>query len=97
MILLLGWTVLMQSSNRNWKSMVDWMLKNGADPNKQMLVTGWTAMHSAARKGNIDILKALLDNKGNKNLKGQHQSLGVNLIVEDCTVDQNIIALLAKY
>ena len=87
----------MQSSHSNWIQMVEWLLLNGANPNAQMPLTGWTAMHSAAKEGNVEVLKLLLEKGGSKNLEAKHQNLGRNLAVKDCTADAEILALLEKY
>ena len=92
-----GWTVLMQSSHSNWIPMVEWLLSNGANPNFQMPATGWTAMHSAAKAANVEVLKLLLEKGGSKTLKAKHQSMGNNLLVEDCSTNADILSLLNQY
>ena len=39
--------------------MVEVLLRYGANPCQQN-GTGWTSLHSAAKRGNVDIMKALL-------------------------------------
>ena len=40
--------------------MVEVLLKYGANPCQQN-ATGWTSLHSAAKRGNVEIMKALLE------------------------------------
>ena len=46
-------------SEANIHSMVEVLLKYGANPCQQN-ATGWTSLHSAAKRGNVDIMTALL-------------------------------------
>ena len=87
----------MQCSQGNCLTMAQWMVDNGADPNQQMNLTGWTAMHSAAKVGSLEILKLLLDHGGTPNLKAKHRDIGINLTVSDCTTNQEILDLLSQY
>ena len=32
---------------------LEWLLRNGANPNLEVSQTGWTALHSAAKKNNL--------------------------------------------
>ena len=91
-----GWTPLMAAADGGQLEACKWLIKNGAQVNMSMS-TGWTAMHSAAKKNIKDIVALLLDNKGNKNILSAHRDFGRNLKVEDVTTDDDIIALLEKY
>ena len=91
-----GWTPLMAAADGGQLEACRWLLKNGAQVNASMS-TGWTAMHSAAKKGFRDIVALLLESNGNKNIMGAHREFGKNLRVEDVTTDNNILSLLDAY
>ena len=54
-------------------------------------------MHAAAKAGNEDILKLLMESGGNKSLKAAQKDLGKNLMVEDCTANHGILNILSSY
>ena len=54
-----GTTPLMRSSFHGHNKIVDLLLKNGADPNIAD-IGGATALHFAARKGNVKVMQSLL-------------------------------------
>jgi len=96
-----GWTILMAACEANKKEIVEWLLKNNADPNAQMGLTSWTAMHAASKNGNIEILKMLLDAGGNPELEAEHREIGYNLNVADAAMVndkfQEIVDLIKQY
>ena len=81
-----GWTILMAASESNNVQVVEWLLKNNADPNVQMDTTAWTAMHAASKNGNVEILKMLLDAGGNPELQAEHRDYGFDLKVVDVAI-----------
>ena len=87
----------MSAAENNQTECVRWLLKNGADPNRKMPQTNWTAMHAAAKKNNYEVLEMLLDHGGNLRITAVHRELGKNLTPEDCTADDRIIALIRKW
>ena len=54
----------------NRKEVVDFLLANGADPNRQ-LTSGWTPVHVAANNDKKDILQVLLAHGANVDPKGK--------------------------
>ena len=81
-----GWTILMAACEANKQDTVEWLLKKNADPNKQMDKSSWTAMHAAAKNGNVEILKLLLDAGGNPELQAEHRDIGYDLKVADAAM-----------
>ena len=55
-----GHTALFYAINQPDPTLVKVLLKKGADPNRRLLVGGWTAMHFAAMLGSADHLKVML-------------------------------------
>ena len=86
----------MSACENNQLRAVEWLLKNGANPNTSMS-TGWTALHAAAKKSNYEVLKLLLNYKGDKHKEAAHRDFGRNLKVEDVTTDDKILELLKAY
>ena len=54
-------------------------------------------MHAAAKHGYVEVLKVLLENRGDKTIKASHRDFGRNLLVEDVTTDEKCLQLLEKY
>lgn len=91
-----GWTALMTAAeNCNYKS-AEWLLKKGAHVNTAMS-TGWTAGHAASKKGNLDVLKLLLDHGADKHIQAVHRDFGKDLSFARVTVDSEVPSLLSKY
>ena len=86
----------MACANSGNVGMVEWLVAKGADPNLSM-DTGWTALHAAAKNGHRGVLEVLLKHGGDKSLTAIHREFGKNLLVEDVTVDENILDLLNRY
>lgn len=77
----------------------DWLIKNGADVNATMPTTGWTAMHAAAKRGDKDIIRLLLKNGGDKNLRARHRDFGSQCTVADIAVgarNHHVLDILKK-
>mmetsp|Transcript_9624 Transcript_9624/g.18137 ORF Transcript_9624/g.18137 Transcript_9624/m.18137 type:complete len:389 (+) Transcript_9624:212-1378(+) len=55
-----GWTPLLIACHHGKQEMVDFLLKNGADPRTETTDNGWTALMSASYRGPLDTLKLLL-------------------------------------
>ena len=53
-----------------------WALDSGADVNAYM-ISGWTATHAAAYKGNPDVLSLLLERKANKEKRATKRDVKV--------------------
>lgn len=71
----------------------EWLLRKGAVVNKVML-SGWTAMHAAAKNDHAKVLGLLLQNGGDPNLPAIHRNYGRNLAVEDVTSDENTLRVI---
>ncbi len=73
-----------------------WLLKHGAHVNHAMS-TGWTAGHAASKKGNVEILRLLLEAGADKHIRAMHKEFGKNLTFSDVTVDERVLELIEKY
>jgi len=89
-----GWTALMSAAENGHLDFARWLLDKGASVN-QAMESGWTAMHSAAKNDNKEMVRLLLKRGGDQTLKATHRDFGRNLLVEDVTVDEDVLALLA--
>ena len=94
--IVLGWSVLMIAADGCAVDMSAELVANGAEVNHTM-ESGWTAMHAAAKVGNVNTLSMLLSRGGNKNILAKHKEFGQNLKVEDVTADSEILGVLSKY
>lgn len=87
----------MTCADNDYAEMAKYLIECGANVNETMS-SGWTAMHTAAKKKNAKVLKVFLTNGGNQHLKARHREFGSNLAVADVAKDsQNIQELLQKY
>lgn len=51
-----------------------WLLHSaGCDPNAAMAATGWTALHAAAKVGDLAILEMLLEAGGDPDMRASHR------------------------
>jgi ankyrin repeat protein len=87
----------MSSAENNQLAACKWLVDHGADVNKRMPGTGWTAMHAACKKGNYAVLEYLLQSGGDKKLEASHREFGENLKVADLTTDPEFYKMLAQY
>ena len=62
----------------NYPEMAEWLINQGIDVNCQEKVTGYTALHTAAYRGNREIINVLLDNAEKTNLKVFKQNANKN-------------------
>ena len=92
-----GWTALMTASEHNQVEFAKWLIKNGAEVNRQMQDTHWTAGHAAAKRGNLEILKLLLENGASQDILAAHRDFGKNLRFADVTADEKVLQLLQRY
>ena len=53
--------------------------------------------NSSPQKGNLEILKMLLDAGADKHILAAHREFGKNLQLEDVTVNKDVLDLLEKY
>ena len=91
-----GWTPLMGAVQRKNLAMVRCLVEEGAEVNKVM-ATKWTALHTAAKVGDIRIVRYLLHERANKNIAASHGDFGIGVIAQDVTSDQEIYALLKNH
>ena len=63
-----GYTILMIAATNNYFELAKELIIRGADINIKTYCVGETALFSACRKGNIDIIKLLLNNNADVNI-----------------------------
>jgi ankyrin repeat protein len=83
----------MAAAENNRLDFVKWLLAQGANVNASMY-TGWTAMHCAAKKNHHDVLGALLEGGGDRNMKSHHRGFGSGLKPVDVSKDSKTISML---
>ena len=86
-----GTTPLMWASMNNQISVINTLLKYGADINGQDY-DGWSALHFAAASQSYKAVEILLKNKANANLENVNNDKPIDL-----TSDTDIVELLNKY
>lgn len=87
--------VLRLAAEQNNEKIVASLLKAGADPNLPQ-AGGFLALEAAVRKGNISIVKMLLDHGGEVNAKGYHGRTPIISAVEGRNSDVSARAKMTR-
>jgi ankyrin repeat protein len=92
-----GCTPLILAVENNHVDFVKLLLSEKALVNatiKTEWAEGWTAMHAASKKNNLEIIKLLLNHGGDKNITASHKNFKGKLKVEDVTTNEKIRKIL---
>jgi ankyrin repeat protein len=74
----------------------NWLLKHGADPNRRAEGNGWTAVHQAASRGNVNMLKAVLAAGGDASARDAEGLTPRDVARNTATAKPEVLALLPR-
>lgn len=86
--------MLMSAAENDLLQSCKWLLEHGADVNKAMPATGWTALHAAAKKGNLEVVQLLVKAGADSHKQAGHRDFGKGCKASDVTVDAAVLKLL---
>lgn len=76
---IFGNTPLLYAAMNSQKKVIELLLKNGSNINHQDIQRGWSALHWAAFRGDLDIAEILINNKINPKLKDKEKNTPLNV------------------
>jgi len=88
-----GWTALMSAVENDQYDFAEWLISEKAAVNHQM-TTGWTALHTAGKKGNWNMVLLLLNNGANRNLEACKRNYVGKVKPKDVTCNRFVHDLL---